>query len=204
MTPEPIIGRYLSVTVQGRRQRIYVESAGQGTPVLCLHTAGADTRQWRHILNDADLTADYRFFAFDMPWHGKSLPPEGFQTEDYLLTTEAYIDTVLAVARALGLDRPILAGCSMGGRIALQPRCTPAPLPASSRSRRAISSPPGMTSTGSTAPMRMAARGGRRWCRPTSAPTRRWPSAGTPCGCSCNRGRACSGAICPSTPATTA
>lgn len=120
MTFEPITGRYLTVTVQGRRQRIYVETAGEGTPVLCLHTAGADTRQWRHILNDAGLTATHRFFAFDMPWHGKSLPPEGFQTEEYLLTTQAYIETVLAVARALGLDRPILAGCSMGGRIALQ------------------------------------------------------------------------------------
>ena len=107
MSFEPITGRYLTVTVQGRRQRIYVEMAGEGSPVLCLHTAGADTRQWRHILNDAGLTAGHRFFAFDMPWHGKSLPPEGFQTEEYLLTTEAYIETVLAVAAALGLDRPI-------------------------------------------------------------------------------------------------
>lgn len=120
MSFEPIIGRYLTITAQGRTQRIYVETAGQGTPVLCLHTAGADTRQWRHILNDAGLTATHQFFAFDMPWHGKSLPPEGFETEEYLLTTETYMETVLAVSRALGLVRPILAGCSMGGRIALQ------------------------------------------------------------------------------------
>jgi pimeloyl-ACP methyl ester carboxylesterase len=120
MSLEPIIGRYLTVTVQGRRQRIYVETAGQGRPVLCLHTAGADTRQWRHILNDEGLTAGHQFLAFDMPWHGKSLPPEGFETEEYLLTTDAYMQTVLAVAEGLGLDRPVLAGCSMGGRIALQ------------------------------------------------------------------------------------
>ena len=82
MSFEPITGRYLTVTVQGRPQRIYVETAGQGQPVLCLHTAGADTRQWRHILNDAGLTRDHQFFAFDMPWHGKSLPPEGFETEE--------------------------------------------------------------------------------------------------------------------------
>src|SRR5690606_11917269 len=120
MTFEPIEGGYLHITVAGRAQRIYVEMAGEGRPVLCLHTAGADTRQWRHILNDADLAGSHRFFAFDMPWHGKSLPPQGFETEEYLLTTEAYIETVLAVADALSLDRPILAGCSMGGRIALQ------------------------------------------------------------------------------------
>jgi pimeloyl-ACP methyl ester carboxylesterase len=55
-----------------------------------------------------------------MPWHGKSLPPTGFETEEYLLTTQDYIATVLAIADALTLERPILAGCSMGGRIALQ------------------------------------------------------------------------------------
>ena len=117
---EPITGRYVTVTLEGIPHRIYFEEAGQGRPVLCLHTAGADTRQWRHLMNDPAVTSANRMIAFDMPWHGKSLPPEGFQTQEYLLTTEAYIATVLAVADTLGLDRPILAGCSMGGRIALQ------------------------------------------------------------------------------------
>ncbi len=120
MSMEPITGRYMQVQAGGRAQRIYVEEAGEGRPVVCLHTAGAHTGQWRHLMNDAEVTSEHRLIAFDMPWHGKSLPPEGFQTEEYLLTTEAYIDTVLAVIDGLGLDRPILAGCSMGGRIALQ------------------------------------------------------------------------------------
>ncbi len=120
MSIEPITGRYLTVTIGGTPHRIYFEEAGQSRPVLCLHTAGADTRQWRHLMNDASVTATHRLIAFDMPWHGKSLPPEGFETEEYLLTTEAYIETVLAVIDGLALDRPILAGCSMGGRIALQ------------------------------------------------------------------------------------
>lgn len=120
MTIEPITGRYLTVTVAGAPRRIYFEEAGQGTTVLCLHTAGADTRQWRHLMNDAEVTKRHRLVAFDMPWHGKSLPPEGFETEEYLLSTELYIETVLAVADGLGLERPLLAGCSMGGRIALQ------------------------------------------------------------------------------------
>ncbi|PWR01256.1 alpha/beta hydrolase [Meridianimarinicoccus roseus] len=120
MTFELITGRYLAVTVEGVPRRIYVEEAGQGRPVLCLHTAGADTRQWRHLMNDPEITASNRLIAFDMPWHGKSLPPEGFEAQEYLLTTEAYVETVLAVIEGLGLDRPVLAGCSMGGRIALQ------------------------------------------------------------------------------------
>jgi pimeloyl-ACP methyl ester carboxylesterase len=120
MSVEPIVGRYLTVTVQGAPRRIYFEEAGQGTPVLCLHTAGADTRQWRHLMNDEGITAQHRLIAFDMPLHGKSLPPEGFETQEYLLTTDAYIETIMAVMDGLGLDTPILAGCSMGGRIALQ------------------------------------------------------------------------------------
>jgi pimeloyl-ACP methyl ester carboxylesterase len=117
---EPITGRYLTDEVAGAPRRIYFEEAGQGRPVLCLHTAGADSRQWRHLMNDAAVTDGHRLIAFDMPWHGKSLPPEGFETEEYLLTTELYIETVLAVVNGLGLERPVLAGCSMGGRIALQ------------------------------------------------------------------------------------
>jgi pimeloyl-ACP methyl ester carboxylesterase len=64
---EPIIGRYVTIEVAGRSYRVYVEEAGQGQPVICFHTAGADSPQWRHIMNDAELTAHYRFIAPDMP-----------------------------------------------------------------------------------------------------------------------------------------
>lgn len=117
---EPITGRYVQAEISGVVQRLYFEEAGQGQPVLCIHTAGADNRQWRHILNDAELIQRYRFIALDLPWHGKSLPPEGWETQEYLLTTGAFIDTVLAFMEAIGLEMPIFAGCSMGGRIALQ------------------------------------------------------------------------------------
>ena len=32
--------------------------------MLCLHTAGPDTRQWRHLMNDAEVTRDHRLIAF--------------------------------------------------------------------------------------------------------------------------------------------
>ena len=117
---EKITGRYVTLDIAGQSQRIYFEEAGSGIPLLCLHTAGADNRQWQHILNDDEITDRYRVIAFDMPWHGKSSPPEGWEIEEYLLTTEVYIETVLAIKSALGLVSPVLAGCSMGGRIALQ------------------------------------------------------------------------------------
>ncbi|MBM3559010.1 MAG: alpha/beta hydrolase, partial [Alphaproteobacteria bacterium] len=94
--------------------------AGQGIPLLCLHTAGADTRQWRHLMTDTGVTGHYRVVAFDLPWHGKSLPPAGYEDEEYRLTTAAYVEAILAVCDALALDRPVVMGCSMGGRIVLE------------------------------------------------------------------------------------
>jgi pimeloyl-ACP methyl ester carboxylesterase len=117
---EPIVGRYLRMTLDGRAHRVYFEEAGQGLPLVCLHTAGADGRQFRHLLNDAAVTAHYRVIAFDMPWHGKSLPPAGWQDEEYKLTTRGYVELVREFCRALGVERPVVLGCSIGGKIVLE------------------------------------------------------------------------------------
>jgi pimeloyl-ACP methyl ester carboxylesterase len=116
---EPVVGRYLRFPFKGRDYRLYVEEAGQGIPLLCLHTAGADGRQYRALMNDAAITSKYRVIAFDLPWHGKSSPPDGFHREEYKLTREFYIDIIVAVAKALELDRPVVMGCSIGGRVVL-------------------------------------------------------------------------------------
>lgn len=117
---EPIVGRYLTVPILGEPCRVHVEQAGEGIPLLCLHTAGADARQFRHLMCDEAVTAHFRVIAFDMPWHGKSYPPDGAQEKGYTLTTERYVATVRAVSQALQLDRPVVMGCSIGGRIVLQ------------------------------------------------------------------------------------
>jgi pimeloyl-ACP methyl ester carboxylesterase len=117
---EPIVGRYARFDIGGRPHRVYFEEAGEGIPLVCLHTAGADGRQWRHLLADEAVTRHFRVLAFDMPWHGKSNPPEGWQDEEYRLTTELYVETIRAFCRALELDRPVVMGCSIGGRIVLQ------------------------------------------------------------------------------------
>lgn len=117
---EAIIGRYLSVPIGGEACRVYVEEAGQGIPLVCLHTAGADARQYRHLMCDDVITERFRVIAFDMPWHGKSYPPPGAQPGEYALTTARYVETIRAVIGALGLDQPVVMGCSIGGRIVLQ------------------------------------------------------------------------------------
>jgi pimeloyl-ACP methyl ester carboxylesterase len=118
-TLEPIVGRYMTLQLGGRPNRIYFEEAGQSIPLVCLHTAGADGRQFRHLMLDEAVTKHYRVMAFDMPWHGKSFPPEGFEREDYKLTTAAYTEMVTAFCSALALDRPVVMGCSIGGRVVL-------------------------------------------------------------------------------------
>jgi pimeloyl-ACP methyl ester carboxylesterase len=117
---EPIVGRYLTVPILGEDCRIYTEEAGSGIPLVCLHTAGADARQFRHLLCDEAVTSRYRVIAFDMPWHGKSYPPAGWQKSEYRLTTERYVETIRAFCSAMGLERPVVMGCSIGGRIVLQ------------------------------------------------------------------------------------
>jgi pimeloyl-ACP methyl ester carboxylesterase len=116
---EPALGRYLSLEIDGERHRLYVEEAGAGIPILCLHTAGSDGRQYRALMNDRALLKDFRVIAFDMPWHGKSSPPAGWQDGEYRLTARAYVATVMAVVEALALERPVVIGCSIGGRIVL-------------------------------------------------------------------------------------
>ena len=116
---EGIVGRYAHIELDGKPHRLYFEEAGQGIPLLCLHTAGSDGRQFRAVLNDPLITQHFRVVAFDMPWHGKSSPPAGWEKEDYKLTTGLYTEQIMTVARALGLDRPVVMGCSIGGRIVL-------------------------------------------------------------------------------------
>ncbi|MVW77656.1 alpha/beta fold hydrolase [Bordetella sp. 02P26C-1] len=117
---EPIVGRYVTFDIAGTAHRVYFEEAGSGIPLVCLHTAGADGRQYRHILCDESITSRYRVLAFDLPWHGKSYPPVGWQDAPYQLTTQRYLETILAFCDALELERPALMGCSIGGRIVLE------------------------------------------------------------------------------------
>ena len=115
MKIEPIVGRYAHIG----EHRIYFEEAGRGIPLVCLHTAGSDGRQYRAVLNDSSITKSYRVIAFDMPWHGKSSPPAGWEKADYRLTTGAYTGMIMEFIREMGLERPVVMGCSIGGRIVL-------------------------------------------------------------------------------------
>lgn len=117
---EPIRGSYVHLTIDDDPCRVYFEEAGSGIPLVCMHTAGADSRQYRHILCDEVITSRFRVLAPDMPWHGKSYPPPYRYDQPYELTTARYVSVIRAFCAGLGLERPALMGCSIGGRIVLQ------------------------------------------------------------------------------------
>ena len=116
---DPMVGRYVRLEIDGVPHSIYFEEAGQGIPLVCLHTAGADNRQFRHLLADPDITRRFRVLTFDMPWHGKSTPPDGWERNEYRLTTQSYTAAIRSFCRAMELDRPVVMGCSIGGRLVL-------------------------------------------------------------------------------------
>jgi pimeloyl-ACP methyl ester carboxylesterase len=114
-------GRYVHLELEGLDHRVYFEEAGKGIGLLCQHTAGADGRQWRHLLEDRRITDRFHVVVYDLPYHGKSLPPSGraWWAEAYLLTRDRAMAVPRALAAVLGLDRPVFVGSSVGGMLAL-------------------------------------------------------------------------------------
>jgi len=72
------IGRYAYVKANGQEARIYFETAGTGpTPLILQPMAGADGRQYRYLLAHPEMQKRFTMIAYDLPYHGKSLPPIG-------------------------------------------------------------------------------------------------------------------------------
>jgi pimeloyl-ACP methyl ester carboxylesterase len=114
------VGRYIHLDVDGVPYRIYYEEAGGGVPLLCHHTAAADARQWRRLLEDRRVTSRFRVIAYDLPYHGRSLPAgDQWWAAEYVLTRRLAMGLAVALAEALDLDRPVFVGSSIGGMLAL-------------------------------------------------------------------------------------
>jgi pimeloyl-ACP methyl ester carboxylesterase len=115
------VGRYVHLDLGDAVYRVYVEEAGAGIPLLCQHTAGSHGAQWRHLLENRAVTEHFRVIAYDLPYHGKSLPPVGpaWWEAQYKLDGEFLRSVPRAISAALDLDRPVFMGCSVGGLLAL-------------------------------------------------------------------------------------
>lgn len=115
-----IEGYYITLTINGKSNDVYYEQSGTGIPIICLHTAGADSRQYHGLMRNQELNSNFQLIAFDLPYHGRSMPPDKWWEEQYLLNTETYVNTIMAFVEALKIDEPIVMGCSMGGSITLE------------------------------------------------------------------------------------
>jgi len=115
------VGRYLRLELQGSEHRIYFEEAGEGIPLLLQHTAGSHGVQWRHLFESRAITDNFRLIAYDLPFHGKSIPPVGREwwSEQYRLKGDFLRSVPLAISKALELEQPVFMGCSVGGLLAL-------------------------------------------------------------------------------------
>lgn len=94
--------------------RIQYDRLGQGPPFVLLHGIGHHRQAWRPVTR---LLADeFDLIACDTPGFGASprLP------EDVRPTIGAYVDAFRRLFLELGVERPHVAGNSMGGGIALE------------------------------------------------------------------------------------
>ncbi|MFY2837347.1 alpha/beta fold hydrolase [Achromobacter xylosoxidans] len=116
-----IAGHYANLDLGAASASLYYETSGlaDGPPLLMLHTAGADSRQYHALMADPGLRRQWRMIAFDLPGHGRSMPLPGRARTEAGLTREAYLQTCLAVIRQVAGSPTVLLGCSMGAAMAL-------------------------------------------------------------------------------------
>lgn len=86
---------------------------GTGAPLVLLHGIGHRRQAWDTVL---PLLASHRkVIAVDLPGHGQSSP----LAADGRSVGATLIGEVVGLFDELGLDRPNVAGCSLGGMLAL-------------------------------------------------------------------------------------
>jgi len=105
----PPIGKFLYV----KGTRIHYLMEGSGPPVVLLHGAGGNIRDWSFKTIDA-LKKDFTVIAFDRPGHGYT---ECLHNEGETLEEQA--DILAAAMKLLGHHEAIIVGYSFGGAVAL-------------------------------------------------------------------------------------
>ncbi|MFH1560122.1 MAG: alpha/beta fold hydrolase [Chloroflexota bacterium] len=94
------------------RIRTHYVAAGEGPPLLLLHGLIANLMAWAP--NIGPLSQKFTVYALDFPGRGDSDKPN----IDYRVPTGARF--IRKFMEVLGIERASLAGCSMGGMVALR------------------------------------------------------------------------------------
>lgn len=110
---------YLEAPVWGR-SKVFYEYSGEGKqPIVFLHTAGSDSRQYHGVMNDAKMRKRCTMYAFDLPGHGRSFPSKNYSPGAHTNTEDSYVGIIAAFVKGLNLRRPIICGASMAGQVCL-------------------------------------------------------------------------------------
>jgi 3-oxoadipate enol-lactonase len=104
-------GRLVELPGRGRTYVMDVPGPTDDAPTVVLLHALACTAALSWYAAFDQLAAHYRVIAFDLRWHGRGIRSRRFRFADCA-------DDVAAVLDALGVDRAVLVGYSMGGAVA--------------------------------------------------------------------------------------
>lgn len=88
--------------------------SGQGEPLILIHGIGHRLQAWEPVFDR--LAERHEVIAIDLPGFGLSPVPDGGMPRDMAATVAAMAETF----REWGLDRPHVAGNSLGGAIGLE------------------------------------------------------------------------------------
>ncbi|MDB5953982.1 alpha/beta hydrolase [Ramlibacter sp.] len=103
--------RWQEAFVQTSMGRIHHAVAGDGPPLVLLHSNGCSLYEFQSVIEG--LARKHRVYALDLPGQGDSDP----LGKHY--TYEMYADAVVAWMDAVGIQRAAVAGTSIGGVICL-------------------------------------------------------------------------------------
>ncbi|GAA2095632.1 alpha/beta hydrolase [Brevibacterium salitolerans] len=103
------------LTVDGRTAFVQDWGPEHGRPLLAIHTAGQSGVQYRDAAREL-AALGYRVLVPDLPGHGHSEPARGGPVTDLA----DYARFCLKALTLLRIDRPVVVGCSIGGKIALE------------------------------------------------------------------------------------
>lgn len=99
--------------------RMHYRDQGQGPTLLLIHGFSASLHTWEpwveRLATGDDRINDYRIVSIDLPGHGLTRAPAGYQAN-----IEAFRDVVRDFVTARGLTDFAIAGNSMGGNVAWQ------------------------------------------------------------------------------------
>jgi pimeloyl-ACP methyl ester carboxylesterase len=105
----PPIGTFIDL----EGERIHYIDRGSGPAIMMIHGLSGNLRNFTYGLVDV-LTNEFRVIAVDRPGSGYSVGRRKIPT-----TLPAQAGTVARLIQALGLERPLVVGHSMGGAVSL-------------------------------------------------------------------------------------